>query len=191
MKKLLLLDALLLVAAGAYAQAPKKYGIKCGIVKTVTDAGGRKSYTTVWFDDYGAKEKSVVKTDMGGGMGEAEWITVSLPDGKSYLLDATRKAYTVIPRNDVNYLDMPESVAKARKATVVGEETIDGRKCVKWEESVKQVLSTVKMTSWVWNGIPVKYTIDNPKSETTLVELKQPASIEASVFEIPADYKKR
>ena len=61
MKKLLLLAALLLVAAGAYAQAPKKYGIKCGIVKTVTDASGRKSYPTVWFDDYGAKEKSVVK----------------------------------------------------------------------------------------------------------------------------------
>lgn len=191
MKKLLLAAALLLVAAGAIAQAPHKYGIKCGIVKTVTDASGRKSYTTVWFDDYGAKEKSVVKMDMGGGMGEAEWVTISLPDGKSYMLDASRKTYTVLPRNDVNYLDMPESMVKARKAKVIGEETIDGRKCVKWEESVKQVLSTVKMVSWVWNGIPVKYTIDNPKSETTLVELKQPKSIEDSVFEIPADYKKR
>lgn len=191
MKKLLLAAALLLVAAGAIAQAPHKYGIKCGIVKTVTDASGRKSYTTVWFDDYGAKEKSVVKMDMGGGMGEAEWVTISLPDGKSYMLDASRKTYTVLPRNDVNYLDMPESMVKTRKAKVIGEETIDGRKCVKWEESVKQVLSTVKMVSWVWNGIPVKYTIDNPKSETTLVELKQPKSIEDSVFEIPADYKKR
>ena len=191
MNKLLLAAAILLVAAGAYAQAPQKYGIKCGIVKTVTDASGRKSYTTVWFDDYGAKEKSVVKMDMGGGMGEAEWVTISLPDGKSYLLDSNRKTYSVMPRNDVNYLDMPEDVAKARKAKVIGEETVSGRKCVKWEEHVKQVLSTVTMVSWVWNGIPIQYTIDNPKSETTLVSIEQPKSMEASVFGIPAGYKKR
>ena len=140
MKKFLTLAVLLVLTAGAFAQAPHKYGIKCGIVKTVTDNDGRKSYTTLWFDDYGAREKSVTTMDMGGGMGEAEWITISLEDGKSYMLDNTRKAATAMARQDVNYLDMPDAVAKARKSRIIGEETIDGRKCVKWEEKVKQIL---------------------------------------------------
>lgn len=179
------------VAVGALAQAPRKYGIKCAIVKTVTDNGGRKSYNTLWFDNYGAKEKSVTTMDMGGGMGDAEWVTISLEDGNSYMLDNTRKTATVMKRQDVNYLDMPEKVAKARKAKVIGEETIGGRKCVKWEEHVKQILHTSTVVSWVWKGIPIQYNIDKPKSETTLIEIKQPKSIDPKIFEIPKDYKQK
>ena len=189
MKKFLTLAVLLVLTAGAFAQAPHKYGIKCGIVKTVTDNDGRKSYTTLWFDDYGAREKSVTTMDMGGGMGEAEWITISLEDGKYYMLDNARKAATAMARQDVNYLDMPDAVAKARKSRIIGEETIDGRKCVKWEEKVKQILHTATMVSWVWNGITIKYTVDKPKSVTTLIELQQPKTLPASTFAIPEDYK--
>ncbi|MBO4476342.1 MAG: hypothetical protein J5737_06450 [Bacteroidales bacterium] len=191
MKKLLIAAALVLVAAGALAQAPHKYGIKYGIVKTVTDAGGQKTTTTLWFDEYGARERSSVKKDLGNGMGEAEWVTISLPDGKSYLLDATRKTSTVIPRPDINYLNMSDEAKAARKAKIVGKETIDGLECDIWEENVKQILGTVKVVSWVWKGIPVKYTTDNPKSETMLSGFEQPASIDPSLFEIPADYKKK
>lgn len=191
MKKIICVLVLLGLALGANAQVPRKYGIKCGIVKTVTESSGRKSYNTLWFDNYGAKEKSVTTMDMGGGMGQAEWITISLEDGKSYMLDNSRKTVTVTKRQDINYLDMPEQVARARKAKVVGEETVGGRKCVKWEEKVKQVLHTATVVSWVWKGIPVQYNIDNPKSQTTLVELKQPKSIDPKTFAIPKDYKQK
>ena len=188
MKKMLLLAAALCLTAGALAQAPHKYGIKCGIVKTVTDSDGRKSYTTLWFDDYGAKEKSVVKIEMGGGMGTSEWVAINREDGKSYVLDDARKTATVKKRTDVNYLNMPEDVVKSHKAKVLGEETIDGRKCVKWEEHVKQILHTATQITWVWEGIPVKYTVDKPKSETILIELQRPKSIPASTFVIPDGY---
>ena len=191
MKKLITLAVLLLFTAGGFAQNYHKYDIKCGIVKTETNSSGRISRNTLWFDDYGAKEKSVTTMDMGGGMGEAEWVTISLPDGKSYILDATRKSYVVQDRQDINYLDMPENMVKARKSRVVGEETINGRKCVKWEEKVKQILHTATMVSWVWKGIPIKYTIDKPKSETTLIEIQQPKSISPSVFSIPSDYQQK
>lgn len=191
MRKIALVLFLMCVAVGALAQAPRKYGIKCAIVKTVTDNGGRKSYNTLWFDNYGAKEKSVTTMDMGGGMGDAEWVTISLEDGNSYMLDNTRKTATVMKRQDVNYLDMPEKVAKARKAKVIGEETIGGRKCVKWEEHVKHILHTSTVVSWVWKGIPIQYNIDKPKSETTLIEIKQPKSIDPKIFEIPKDYKQK
>ena len=191
MKRFITTAVLLLIAAGLFAQAPHKYEIKCGIVKTVTDNGGRKSYNTLWFDDYGAREKSVVTMDMGGGMGDAEWITISLEDGKSYMLDKTRKTATIMNRQDVNYLDMPEDVVKARKAKIIGEETIDGRKCVKWEEHVKQILHTATMVSWVWKGIPIQYTIDKPNSKTTLISIEQPKSINPSTFAIPEDYTRK
>ena len=191
MKKLITLAVLLLFSVGGFAQNYHKYDIKCGIVKTETNSSGRISRNTLWFDDYGAKEKSVTTMDMGGGMGDAEWVTISLPDGKSYMLDATRKSYVVQDRLDINYLDMPENVVKARKARVIGEETINGRKCVKWEEKVKQILHTATMVSWVWKGIPIKFTIDKPKSETTLIEIQQPKSISSSVFAIPSDYQQK
>ena len=44
MRKIALVLFLMCVAVGALAQAPRKYGIKCAIVKTVTDNGGRKSH---------------------------------------------------------------------------------------------------------------------------------------------------
>ena len=117
MKKAITLTIGLLATAMLLAQAPHKYEIKCGIVKTVTEnSAGQKSYTTLWFDDYGAKERSEMTMDMGSGMGEAKWITLSLPDGKSYSLDETRKNAKTTPRIEVNYLDMPESLMKSRKA---------------------------------------------------------------------------
>lgn len=191
MKKVFFLLLCMLITVSAFSQSYKKYGVKCGIVKTVTDASGRKSYNTTWFDHYGALEKTIVTMDMGGGMGVSEWVTISLEDGNSYMLDATRKQVTVTKRVDVNYLDMPADIAKARQAKQIGEETLDGRKCVKWEEHVKQILHTATMVSWVWEGIPVKYTINNPKSETTLIEFEQKKSFSDEMFAIPADYKVR
>ncbi|MCR5325858.1 MAG: hypothetical protein K6E37_03800 [Bacteroidales bacterium] len=186
MKKAFSILLCVLAATAVLAQAPHKYGIKCAIVKTVTEnSGGQKSYTTLWFDDYGAKERSEVTMDMGSGMGEAKWVTISLPDGKSYMLDRSGKSAKTTPRVDVNYLDMPEKVAKSRKAKVIGEEKVGSRMCTKWEEHVKQILHTATVTSWVWKGIPIKYTVDNPRSTTTLVSLEQKSSLPASLFTVP------
>lgn len=192
MKKALTLIIGLLAVTFAMAQAPHKYEIKCAIVKTVTEnSNGQKSYTTLWFDDYGAKERSEVTMDMGGGMGEAKWITISLPDGKSYSLDETRKNAKATPRININYLDMPEQLAKSRKSKVIGEEKINGRQCKIWEEHVKQILHTATMTSWVWKGITIKYTVDNPRSTTTLVSIENKSSLPKSLFEVPKDYTVR
>lgn len=192
MNKAITLTIGLLAITVAMAQAPHKYGIKCAIVKTVTEnSGGQKSYTTLWFDDYGAKERSEVTMDMGGGMGEAKWITLSLPDGKSYSLDESRKNAKTTPRINVNYLDMPESLAKSRKSKIIGEEKIGGCHCTIWEEHVKQILHTATMTSWVWKGITIKYTVDNPRSTTTLISIENKSSLPASLFAVPKDYTVR
>lgn len=192
MKKAISLLFGLLAVTVALAQAPHKYEIKCAIVKTVTEnSAGQKSYTTLWFDDYGAKERSEVTMDMGSGMGEAKWITISRPDGKSYSLDESRKNAKTTPRIDVNYLNMPESLMKSRKAKVIGEEKIGGRLCTIWEEHVKQILHTATMTSWVWKGITIKYTVDNPRTTTTLVSIENKSSLPASLFEVPKDYTVR
>ena len=179
---------LLLAASLAFSQTPHKSGIKCAVVKTVTEnRGGVKSYNTLWFDDYGAKEKNLTTMDMGAGMGVAEWKSVSVGD-KTYNFDDSRKKVTTMDRIDLNYLDTENAVAKARKMTVLGNETVGGRPCVKIQEKVKQLLHTATVTSWVWQGIPIKYDIDNPESHTTLIEIVQQKSLPASTFEIPADY---
>ena len=189
MKKVLTIALCLLTLSSAFAQTSHKYGVKCAIVKTVTEnANGQKSYNTLWFDDYGARERTLTSMDMGGGMGTAEWLYVSLPDGKTYMVDESRKSATATKRIDINYLDMAEDVAKARKARVIGQEKVDGRDCTVWEEKVKQILSTATINSWVWKGIPVKINIDKPKSSTTLLSIEQKSSLPASLFTIPKDY---
>ena len=192
MKKVLTIALCLLTLASAFAQNTHKYGIKCAIVKTVTEnANGQKSYNTLWFDDYGARERYLTTMDMGGGLGTAEWLTLSLPDGKTYMVDESRKTASATKRIDVNYLDMPEDVAKTRKARVIGQEKVDGRDCTVWEEKLKQILSTATVTSWVWKGITIKTKIDKPKSSTTLLSIEQKSSLPASLFTIPKDYTVR
>ena len=191
MKKVFVLIFCLFTVSLIYAQGPRKYGIKCAIVKTVTEnANGQKSYNTLWFDDYGARERSVVSMDYGPDMGTVEWVTVFPGDGSSYLLDESRnQASEVANAVIVNYLNMSDEMKAARKAEILGEEMIDGRLCVKWEERVKQILSTAKITSWVWEGIPIKYDIDRPKSSTTLISIEKKSSLPASMFKIPEGYK--
>ena len=191
MKKVFVLILCLFTVSLIYAQGPRKYGIKCAIVKTVTEnANGQKSYNTLWFDDYGARERSVVSMDYGRDMGTVEWVTVFPGDGSSYLLDESRnQASEVANAVIVNYLNMSDEMKAARKAKILGEEMIDGRLCVKWEERVKQILGTAKITSWVWEGIPIKYDIDRPKSSTTLISIEKKPSLPASMFKIPEGYK--
>ena len=190
MKRVFVLILCLFAVSLVFAQGPRKYGIKCAVVKTVTEnAGGQKSYNTLWFDDYGTRERSVVTMDYGGDMGKVEWVTVLPGDGSSYMLDESRKQASEVANFVVNYLNMSDEMKAARKAKILGEETIDGRSCVIWEERVKQILSTAKITSWVWEGIPIKYNIDKPKSSTTLLSIEKKPSLPASLFEIPSGYK--
>ncbi len=191
MRRVISLVIGLLAVTAVFAEVPHKYGIKCAVVKTVTEnAGGQKSYNTIWFDNYGAVERTSTSMDMGGGMGTVEWVTVCLADGTAFMLDDSRKlASQVSTMQVVNYLNMSDEMQKARKAKIIGEETIDGRPCVVWEERVKQILSTAKITSWVWKGIPIKYNIDKPKSSTTLISIEQKKSLPASLFKIPEGYE--
>lgn len=189
MKKTLTIALCLAAAAAAFAQAPHKYGIKCAIVKTVTEnANGMKSYNTLWFDDYGARERTLTTMDMGGDMGTAEWLSIALPDGKMYMLDESRKKAGASPRININYLDMDEDMVKARKAKILRQEKLDGRDCTVWEEKVKQLLSTATITTWVWKGIPVRCEINKPKSTTTLLSIEQKSSLPASLFTVPKGY---
>ena len=191
MKKVFVLILCLFAVSWVFAQGPRKYGIKCAVVKTVTEnANGLKSYNTLWFDDYGVREKSAVSMDYGSEMGTVEWVTVCPGDGSSYMIDASRKqASEVANAVIVNYLNMSDEMKAARKAKILGEEMIGGRLCVKWEERVKQILSTAKITSWVWEGIPIQYTIDKPKSSTTLISIEVKKSLPSSMFVIPAGYE--
>lgn len=192
MKRAFILVFCVLATAVALAQTPHKYGIKCAIVKTVTEnANGQKSYNTLWFDDYGACERTLTAMDMGGGMGTAEWLSIALPDGKAYMLDESRKTASEMKRIEVNYLEMSDEMVKARKARVIGQETVDGRDCTVWEEKLKQIFTTSTVTSWVWKGIPIKYNIDKPKSSTTLISIEQKPSLPASLFTVPNDYTVR
>ena len=66
MKKFFLLGAALFaVSVLSQAQEPARFGIKSGYVKTVSEQNGQVSTTQLWFDDYGAVERTVVTMPMG------------------------------------------------------------------------------------------------------------------------------
>ena len=75
MKHLFIISATTLTAQ----ESPKRYGIKSGEYKTVTEVMGQKVNFHTWFDNYGALSRSD-ESSMGIS------ITTLLKDGKTYFV---------------------------------------------------------------------------------------------------------
>ena len=179
MKKIFAFCAVLLVAATAFAQAPR-YGIKSGSYKTEMDMMGQTITNTTYFDDYGAKTSASVN------MMGMEMVQIS-KDGKMYLVNKAEKSVQEMPRQEsINYLNLTDEVVKKYKVKEIGKETVDGKECTIYTAEISQMGQTAKTTVSVWNGIAMKTTIDAGgfTMTTKVTEIKE-GPVEAALFEVP------
>ena len=182
MKRIFSLCAVLLVAVAAMAQnGTKYYGIKSGTIKIEMDMMGQTIPSTIYFDDYGAKQATSINM-MGMEMTQIN------KDGKMYLVNKGEKSVQEMPQQQeqINYLNLTDEVKAKYKIKEVGKETVAGKECTTYTVEVSQMGQTVKTTVSVWNGIAMKTVADAGgfSMSQKVTEVKE-APVDAAIFEIP------
>lgn len=183
MKRVLSLFAALMMAmAVMMAQdAPKRYGIKSGEVKTVTEMMGQRIESPSWFDNYGALMASKANAN---GME----VSTIMRDGKTYMVNFAAKQVQEMPTQEsINYLKLDEATIAKYKIKEIGTDTVAGKECVKYSLEVTQMGQTAKLTVSVWNGFPMKSVTSTMGIElvSTITEIKE-CEVDPSKFEIPS-----
>ena len=182
MKKFFSFCAVLLVAVTAMAQnGTKYYGIKSGTIKIEMDMMGQTIPSTIYFDDYGAKQATSISM-MGMEMTQIN------KDGKMYLVNKGEKSVQEMPQQQeqINYLNLTDEIKAKYKIKEVGKETVAGKECTTYTVEVSQMGQTVKTTVSVWNGIAMKTVADAGgfSMSQKVTEVKE-APVDAAIFEIP------
>ena len=182
MKKFFSFCAVLLVAVAAMAQSGTKYyGIKSGTIKIEMDMMGQTVPSTIYFDDYGAKQATSISM-MGMEMTQIN------KDGKMYLVNKGEKSVQEMPQQQeqINYLNLTDEIKAKYKIKEVGKETVAGKECTTYTVEVSQMGQTVKTTVSVWNGIAMKTTADMGgfSMSQKVTEVKE-GPVDAAIFEIP------
>jgi hypothetical protein len=182
MKKFFSFCAVLLVAVAAMAQnGTKYYGIKSGTIKVEMDMMGQTIPSTIYFDDYGAKQATSISM-MGMEMTQIN------KDGKMYLVNKGEKSVQEMPQQQeqINYLNLTDEIKAKYKIKEVGKETVAGKECTTYTVEVSQMGQTVKTTVSVWNGIAMKTVADAGgfSMSQKVTEVKE-APVDAAIFEIP------
>ena len=194
MKRTLLLLSALFLAVALNAQ-DARYGIKSGHLKYENQTSGGLQYNEVWFDDYGRMQ---IQHDqiMMEGMGNYH-TEVLLRDNKVYTSawfddERTNEAGMTEGFPDLNYLNPSEQFKKDTQFKEVGKEEVFGKPCTIYTYKQKELLRTVNIKVWVWEGIILKMETKgilgaNNSQMVTLLEENIP--IPASTFAVPEKVK--
>lgn len=182
MKRLFIFFAVLMFTASTLTaqESPKKYGIKSGEIKTVSEVMGKKVDSHSWFDNYGALARADEST-----MGIS--VTTILKDGKTYMVNTAAKQVQEMPMQEsINYLDLNEDIIAKYKITEVGTDTVSGKECIKYSLEVTEMGQTAKLTVSVWQGFPMKTvtSVGGIDLTVTITEITE-CEVDPSLFEIP------
>ena len=180
-RSIVLALALLSCISFAFGQT-KWYDVKSGILTQRSDDGTSKIETTVWFDNYGDKQTSIMVTTM-PELGSYKIYMIYIGD-KAYSINDYGKLAPESARPKLNFLDINESTVKEFKIKEEGTETVMGKECTVYSYKVKQLIGSAKVTAYVWKGIPIKTVMKQGSCEvvTEPVSFKQNAAIPASTF---------
>ena len=187
MKKFLLIAALCAFCMGAKAQE-KMYEVKSGIITMEMDMMGRTVVQEIYFDDYGAKQATVMEFQ-GKRMRSLE------VDGENLMIDDAENTAFKMPgmmmgggsNEKINFLDKSDKNIRRNKIKELGTETLLGRECTKYTVSVYMMGQVMKQTVWVYKGITLKTSINTGFGEMVqqATNLVEDVEIPASTFEVP------
>ena len=170
-----------------------RYKMKSGMLEQTLTTMMMTQHVTIYFDDYGNKQSKETKSDMG-----MDNLSIT-KDGFVYDIDLIKKIgkKIKIPSTgdvkNINYSQLSEDMMKQMKITKLGTEDVLGKTCDKY--SIDDAAMKMKVTNWVWNGIPLKseseMTAMGMGIKTTIITTKidENAAVPADKFEIPAGIK--
>lgn len=188
MKKLLIIATLCAFCLGAKAQE-KIYEVKSGIVTMEMDMMGMTIVQEIHFDDYGAKQATMI--DFQGK--KMRGVEVK---GEMLMIDDATNTAIKMPAmgmnvEKINFLDQSEKNIRRNKIKKLGTETYLGRECTKYSVAVFVMGQVIKQTVWVYKGITLKSSLstDFGEMEQKATKLVEDVEIPASTFEIPEGLK--
>lgn len=179
MKRILIIAVLCLMGMGAYAQE-KLYEVKSGIVTMEMDMMGRKVVQELYFDDYGAKQATIMEF-------QGKKMRALEVKGENVMIDDEQKTAMKMPgmgmpTEKINFLDKSEKNIKKNKIKELGTEVVAGKQCTKYSVAVFMMGQVLKQTVWVYKGVTLKTSIN-----TDFGEMGQVATNFVEDVEIPAE----
>ncbi|MDO4214830.1 MAG: hypothetical protein Q4D12_02825 [Bacteroidales bacterium] len=184
MKKIIFAALMMLVAVGANAQE-KKYSLKSGSVKFAAKIMEMEVTVTQYFDDYGQKESTI--TEQGGAnimqMTKGDQVLV-------WIMGTTTGMKQDLTSKPINYLNLTDDLIDKFQIIQLDEkQTVLGKECIGYNMMLEANGAPVQITTWVWEGLPLKVVQVVAGSEVVqeAVELKENVEIEPDKFIIPDD----
>ena len=190
MKRLAIIAVLAAFCVGAQAQE-KLYEVKSGKVTMEMDMMGQTIVQEVYFDDYGAKQATVM--DMMGQ--KMRQIT---KDGSNIMIDDAAKTATKMPAMGmmggeprINFSNLDEKTIKKNKIQEAGEETVAGKTCKVYKYKVMMMGQAVSATACVYKGIVLKSTTSTDFGDMgqKATKIEEDITIDPSMFTIPEGVK--
>lgn len=188
MKKLLIITALMAFCIGAHAQE-KLYEVKSGKVTMEMDMMGQKIVQELYFDDYGAKQATVMNM-------QGQKMRSIQKDGSSIMINDADKTAMRMPamgmgQNTINFSALDEKTIKKNRIEEAGEEVIAGKTCKKYKYKVMMMGQAVNATAWVYKGITLKSSMNTDFGEMgqTATKIEEDITIEPSMFTVPEGVK--
>lgn len=168
---------------GEYA----RYGAKCGIVKRVEDGGDIRMYYTTWWDDYGRLERSEITRCEEKVNGK--WKNTEAPQIKNIIVDDKHYMYSKstgwkqMKNTETNFLGSGPKTVSGCKLEKSGTATVNGKPC----DIFKGKRNGTTIEYYIWEGVPMKRVEKDADgtTSTTVESIELPASVDASLFEIP------
>ena len=187
MKKLMIIAGLLALCLGAAAQE-KIYSVKSGKVTMEMDMMGQKIVQQIYFDEYGAKQATVMEM-MGQKMRSIE------VDEKNVMIDDASKTAISMPgmgpqmggNNKINFLNLDEKTIKKNKIKEEGQEEVAGKMCTKYSYRMLMMGQGVNVHAWVYKGITLKTAIKTDFGEmvTKATKVEEGIQVDPALFVLP------
>ena len=188
MKRLAIIAILAAFCVGAHAQE-KLYEVKSGKVTMEMDMMGQKIVQELYFDDYGAKQATVINM-------QGQKMRSIQKDGSSIMINDADKTAMRMPamgmgQNTINFSALDEKTIKKNRIEEAGEEVIAGKTCKKYKYKVMMMGQAVNATAWVYKGITLKSSMNTDFGEMgqTATKIEEDITIEPSMFTIPEGVK--
>lgn len=185
-----LLAVCILAPCVAADQAAKKYTVKQGMIQYQI-SGLENGTETLWWEDYGKKEarERVTEVKMMGMTTKTSRKTI-MDESFIYVVDNKEKTVVKTSLESASPFagkqmskEFGEEFILANGGKKTGTEKVLGKKCEIWE------LPKLGSRIWVWEGIPLKTTVNLGVEVTTeAVELDTDKPDE-EVFVYPKSYK--
>ena len=188
MKKILIIAVMCLMCMSAKAQV-NMYEVKSGIVTMEMDMMGRKIVQEIYFDDYGAKQATIMEF-------QGKKMRAIDVKGENVMIDDENKTATKMPalgmtNEKINFLDKSEKNIRKNKIKELGTEIVAGKECTKYSVAVFVMGQVLKQTVWVYKGITLKSSISTDFGEMVQIatNLVEDVEIPAETFEMPEGIK--